>query len=167
MAEVRFDGYAVNLYLDDDGDWLAHFLELPEVSAFADTPERALDELAVAWEGVKQTYREDGQPIPVAPLHRDYSGRFNVRVNRTLHRDLAVEAAREGVSLNALVTQKLSQSAWRQIRPSAPRARSSQQRTKTVAGSARTQASSGAKKKREGTRAFRPTASTSSKKKMA
>lgn len=36
-----FDGHTVNLYLDEDGDWLAHFVELPNASAFADSPEQA------------------------------------------------------------------------------------------------------------------------------
>ncbi|MBA3493244.1 MAG: type II toxin-antitoxin system HicB family antitoxin, partial [Gammaproteobacteria bacterium] len=36
----KFDGFTVNLYLDEDGDWLAHFVELPNISAFADAPER-------------------------------------------------------------------------------------------------------------------------------
>ena len=53
----RFDGYTINVYLDDDGDWLAHFVELPEVSAFALTPEDALDELAQAWSGVRQSHK--------------------------------------------------------------------------------------------------------------
>ena len=57
----RFDGYTINVYLDDDGDWLAHFVELPEVSAFALTPEDALDELAQAWSGVRQSY--DRSPV--------------------------------------------------------------------------------------------------------
>lgn len=108
MAKDRFDGYAVNLFLDDDGDWLAHFAELPEVSAFADTPEHALHELATAWEGVKEAYREEGEQIPVAPPRREYSGQFNVRIDRRLHRALAMEAARAGISLNALVAQRLS-----------------------------------------------------------
>lgn len=59
----RFDGYTIDVYLDDDGDWLAHFVELPEVSAFASTPEDALDELAQAWSGVRQSYRTRGQPV--------------------------------------------------------------------------------------------------------
>ena len=53
----RFDGRAVNPYLDDDGDWLAHLVELPEVSAFAATRARALDELAQALEGVCVSYK--------------------------------------------------------------------------------------------------------------
>ena len=53
MKKSRFDGYSVNLYQDEDNDWLAHFIELPNVSAFADSPEAALRELETAWEGVK------------------------------------------------------------------------------------------------------------------
>ncbi len=58
----RFDGYTINIYLDDDGDWLAHFVELPEVSAFASSPQDALDELAQAWSGVRQSYEARGRP---------------------------------------------------------------------------------------------------------
>jgi len=29
-----FDGYTINVFLDDDGEYLAHFVELPNVSAF-------------------------------------------------------------------------------------------------------------------------------------
>ncbi len=61
-----WDGFAIKLYLDDQGDWLAHLEELPNVSAFGETPESALDELYVAWFGMKECYRDDGEPIPVA-----------------------------------------------------------------------------------------------------
>ena len=105
----RFDGFAVNIYLDDEGAWLAHFVELPEVSAFGDTPEVTLGELACAWEAVKATYRDEGLPVPVAPARKNYSGAFNVRVDKSLHRALAIEAARLGVSLNAIVVKKLSE----------------------------------------------------------
>ena len=105
----RFDGFAVNLYLDDDDAWLAHFVELPEVSAFGDTPEVALNELASAWEAVRRAYQDAGLPVPVAPARKKYSGAFNVRVDKRLHRALAIEAARLGVSLNAVVVRKLAE----------------------------------------------------------
>jgi predicted HicB family RNase H-like nuclease len=108
--EDKFDGFTVNLYLDEDGDWIAHFLELPNISAFADTPEQALKELAIAWEGVKESYCKHGEAVPVAPARREYSGQFNVRIDKRLHRALAIEAARAGVSLNALIEQKLATS---------------------------------------------------------
>ncbi|WP_041354686.1 type II toxin-antitoxin system HicB family antitoxin [Nitrosococcus halophilus] len=66
----KFDGFAVNLYLDKEGDWLAHFVEMAEVSAFADTPEQALNELAIAWEGVKESYRKHREEVPVAPYKK-------------------------------------------------------------------------------------------------
>lgn len=59
-----FDGFAVNLFYDDDGDWLAHFVEMPNISAFADTPDAALNELRISWEGVKESYRKHGEAIP-------------------------------------------------------------------------------------------------------
>ena len=73
-------------------------------------PEQALKELAIAWEGVKESYCKHGEAIPVAPARREYSGQFNVRIDKRLHRALAIEAARAGVSLNALVAQKLAKS---------------------------------------------------------
>ncbi len=103
-----FDGYTLNVFLDDDGEYLAHFVEMPHVSAFADTPEESLRELRIAWEGVKESYQKHGEPIPVAPARKEYSGQFNVRIDRRLHRALAMEAAKAGVSLNAIVSQKLA-----------------------------------------------------------
>ena len=59
--DSRFDGFAINLEVDDDGAWLAHFVEAPEISAFGGTPEDALAELVAAWEAVKETYRAEGK----------------------------------------------------------------------------------------------------------
>jgi predicted HicB family RNase H-like nuclease len=103
-----WDGYSINLYRDEDGDWLAHFVEMPNVSAFGDTPEIALDELYEAWEGMKECYVQDGEEIPIAPSRKEYSGTFNIRIDKRIHRALAIEAAKAGISLNALVGQKLA-----------------------------------------------------------
>lgn len=109
MNDDRFDGFAVNLFLEEDGDWLAHFTERPEISAFGDSPEAALKELETAWKGVKETYQEDHEPAPVAPARKQYSGQFNVRIDKRVHRALAIEAAQAGISLNALVARKLAE----------------------------------------------------------
>lgn len=54
-----------------------------------------------------ETELEDGALIPEPrPLH-DYSGRFVVRMPRSIHRDLVSAAKREGVSLNAFVNSIL------------------------------------------------------------
>ena len=106
----RFEGYTVNVFLDEDGEYLAHFVELPNVSAFGESPEEALSELATAWEGVKESYKKHGEQVPLAPARKKYSGQFNVRIDRRLHRALAIEAAKAGLSLNAIISQKLAKS---------------------------------------------------------
>ena len=85
-----------------------HFVELPNVSAFGPTPEKALKELDVAWALVKESYEKDGKPLPVSPARREFGGVFQVRLDRGVHRKLAIEAERSGVTLNALVSQKLA-----------------------------------------------------------
>lgn len=104
----QFDGFSIYLSEDEDGDFIAHFVELPNVSAFANTPEEAIHELKIAWEGVKKSYQKHGESIPVAPSRKEYSGQFNVRISKQIHRELAIEAAQSGISLNALVSQKLA-----------------------------------------------------------
>ena len=107
MAD-NFDGFSVNLFQDEDGDWLAHLVEMPGISAFADTPAAALAELTIAWEAAKESYQAHNEPVPVAPARKEYSGQFNGRIDKRLHRRLAMEAGRAGISMNALVAQKLA-----------------------------------------------------------
>ena len=108
MNQNVFDGFMVNVFFDEDGDYLAHLVELPNVSAFGPTPAEALRELKIAWELMKECYQEDGEPLPKAPSRNGYEGPFNVPVDAQLYQALADEAAKSGVSLYALVTQKLS-----------------------------------------------------------
>jgi hypothetical protein len=37
LDNYNFDGFIINLYVDEQGDWLAHFQEIPTISAFGDT----------------------------------------------------------------------------------------------------------------------------------
>lgn len=105
---MDLDGFTVNIFQDEEGDWLAHFIELPHISAFSDSPDKALYELSQAWDGVKESYKKNGAMIPLAPSRKHYSGTFNVRIDKRVHKELAIEAAKAGISLNALVSQKLA-----------------------------------------------------------
>ncbi len=66
LENYNFDGFIINLYVDEQGDWLAYFQEMPNISAFGDTPQQALEELKIAWELVKDDYQEKNREIPVA-----------------------------------------------------------------------------------------------------
>ena len=59
-----FNGFSINIFQDEEGDWIAYLVEMPSVSAFADRPQTALNQLIVAWEGVKESYRQHGEEIP-------------------------------------------------------------------------------------------------------
>jgi len=66
----RFDGYTVKLFLDEDNDWLAHLVELPGISAFGPSLEKALKELDAAWATAKESYAARGVEIPAALARR-------------------------------------------------------------------------------------------------
>ena len=102
-----FDGFMVNVFFDEDGDYLAHLVELPNVSAFGPTPTEALDELKIAWELMKECYQIDGEPIPQAPSRNGYEGPFNVPIDAQLYQTLANEATKAGMSFYTFVAQKL------------------------------------------------------------
>ena len=104
----KFDGFAIELFLDEDNEWLAHFVELPNISACADTPEEALQELETVWNAVKLSYIEKQEEVPQSIVNKKFSGQFNVRIGKKLHKILAMEAARANISLNALISQKLA-----------------------------------------------------------
>lgn len=106
----NFDGFMINVFFDEDGDYLAHLVELPNVSAFGPTPEEALRELAVAWQGVKESYHKHNEPVPQAPSPEGYEGPYNVPVDAQLYHALVDEAAKAGMSLYTLVARKLAKS---------------------------------------------------------
>ena len=56
-----------------------------------------------------QVSKEDGLPLPAATAGRDYSGRFVLRAGKELHKELAIEALRAGISLNAFCVQVLGE----------------------------------------------------------
>ncbi|MDE0018910.1 MAG: toxin-antitoxin system HicB family antitoxin [Candidatus Poribacteria bacterium] len=103
-----FDGFMINVFFDEDGDYLAHLVELPNVSAFGPTPAEALTELRTAWQLVKESYQAAGEPVPQAPSREGYEGPHNVPVDAQLYHALVDEAAKAGMSLYALVMQKLA-----------------------------------------------------------
>jgi antitoxin HicB len=102
--------YTRELITNEDGTWFARIVEFPGCMTEGNTAEEAignLEDAMAAWVEIKI---EDGDPIP-APLSTDqYSGKFLMRVPKTLHRELARRADLEGVSLNQFALTALSRS---------------------------------------------------------
>lgn len=108
MTHADVQRYSRHVYFDDeDGGFVALCTEFPHLSAFGDTREAALAELEVVLGGAVDVFREEGWPLPdpaKAPEPEALpSGKFQVRLPRSLHGQLAARAKDEGVSQNTLV----------------------------------------------------------------
>lgn len=57
---------------------------------------------------MKECYQADGEPLPQAPSRKGYEGPLNVPIDSQLYHALVDEAAKAGMSLYALVAQKLA-----------------------------------------------------------
>jgi antitoxin HicB len=105
--------YTLELQYDPEDAWFVRVKELPGCMSQGDTPEEAVAMIQEAMGLWLEVALEDGEPIPEPRELDDYSGKFVVRVPRSLHRDLVEEAAREGVSLNQCVNVALARSVGR------------------------------------------------------
>lgn len=94
--------------------WVAEVSELPGCYSQGQAPDEAVSRVYDAMLGWISVAQEDGRAIPLPDEEPKYSGRFVVRVPRSLHADLAAAAGREGVSLNAFVSAALAGAvSWR------------------------------------------------------
>ncbi|MDP4099142.1 type II toxin-antitoxin system HicB family antitoxin [Paenibacillus sp. P96] len=82
--------------------------ELDGCQSHGDTIEEAYESIREAMEGYLSVKLEFGDPIPEPAGSEEYSGKFNLRVPKTLHRQLVERAAAENVSLNQYCLYKLS-----------------------------------------------------------
>jgi antitoxin HicB len=109
--------YKVEIIPEEDGTGFnAAIPDLKGCMAFGETIEEAYEmiiEVKQAW--LEIALERDWQiPEPPPAEFKEYSGRFNVRLPRYLHRELSEMAEREGTSLNQLVVAFLSEGAERQ-----------------------------------------------------
>jgi predicted RNase H-like HicB family nuclease len=89
--------------MDDGGHWYVRVPEWDGCMSDGDTPEEALENVKDAMFNWVYGVLEDGLEVPEpANPFPDYSGRFVLRLPRSLHRQLAERADAEGVSLNTL-----------------------------------------------------------------
>jgi antitoxin HicB len=100
--------YTIELRSDAEEGWFVHVAELPGCMSQGETAEEALASIREAIQLWIETALEDGYEIPEPRAEAKYSGKFVVRVPRSLHRELVQTAEREGVSLNQFINVALS-----------------------------------------------------------
>ena len=99
--------FPVTIYLDEDGTqnyWVAEYLDLPGCIGVGKNPHEALEEAVIFKDMWIEAALNAGKvlPIPRNTYSKEYSGKFNQRVSKDLHRRLAIEAELQGVSMNSL-----------------------------------------------------------------
>lgn len=92
----------------EDGEFVGLCLEFPSLSWLADTAEGAFSGIRNLVREILGDMEQTGERPPTPLADRPYSGRFLVRLPPEVHRALALRAAEEGVSLNRLVSARLS-----------------------------------------------------------
>lgn len=101
--------YIVQPVTDESGSYFyARVLELDGCQSTGETFEEAYENLREAMKGWIETKLEGGFDVPLPVGYDDFSGKFVVRIPRSLHYRLSVEAEQEGVSLNQYALYKLS-----------------------------------------------------------
>lgn len=106
---IRDDRYTYRVtWSEEDQEYVGLCVEFPSLSWLARTPEAALKGIRKIIADVIRDLKKNKEPIPEPLATKGYSGKFLVRVPPEVHRNLAIKAAEEGVSLNRLASSKLS-----------------------------------------------------------
>lgn len=103
--------YPITVYRAEEGGYVAEIEDLPGCITEGETLEEALQRIEDVRNAWMETAYEDGIEIPLPRTDEEYSGKFMIRIPKYLHRRLAEQAKREGVSLNQLVGSILSSGA--------------------------------------------------------
>jgi predicted HicB family RNase H-like nuclease len=106
---MKNDHYTYRVtWSEEDEEYIGLCAEFPSLSWLAGTPEEALKGIRQVIAEVVEDMKASGEKIPQPFANKVYSGKFMVRVPPEIHRELAIQAAESGVSLNRLVTARLS-----------------------------------------------------------
>lgn len=97
----------------EGGGYLIEFPDLPGCMSDGETPEEAIRNGRDALRSWISAMRQAGRPIPRPSLRETYSGKWQMRIPKSLHRRLSQRARAEGVSLNTLATTLMAESLGR------------------------------------------------------
>lgn len=101
-------GFDLQWSKEDEG-FIATCPDFPGLSAFGETPGRALAEAQIALGLFIESLQASGDRLPEASEVIEYSGQIRLRIPKSLHASLAQNAAKEEVSLNTWMVTLLAE----------------------------------------------------------
>ena len=93
---------------EEDKVYIARCLEFSSLSAHGDTHEEALKEIQTVVNESIEWMKSENETIPQPFGFKNFSGRYPLRISPELHRELAIRAAEQNVSLNQYIQIKLA-----------------------------------------------------------
>jgi predicted RNase H-like HicB family nuclease len=93
---------------EEDREYVGSCAEFPSLSHLSPSRSAALRGIEKLVRDVTADMKKQGEPIPSPLAAQPFSGKFMTRIPPELHRQLAIEAAEAGISLNRLVSFKLA-----------------------------------------------------------
>jgi predicted HicB family RNase H-like nuclease len=106
---LKNDRYTYRVtWSEDDNEYVGLCAEFPSLSWLSDTPEAALKGIRKLVSDVVADMKANNEVVPEPIACRKYSGKFMVRIPPDVHRNLAIRAAESGISINRVVSSKLS-----------------------------------------------------------
>jgi hypothetical protein len=104
--DIEFYTYRV-VWSEGDGEHVALCTEFPSLSYLDKDMLKALRGVAALVKDVVKDMRKNKEAIPEPLSKKRYSGKFVMRIPPEKHRELAIKAAEENVSLNRYASAKL------------------------------------------------------------
>lgn len=102
--------YKIELHSSPEGGYAISIPDLPGCISQGETIAEAVQMIEDAKSSWLEVALEEGINIPEPSEQIQYSGRFNVRVPKSLHKALVENAAKENISLNQYVVYSLTKS---------------------------------------------------------
>jgi predicted HicB family RNase H-like nuclease len=106
QADVSHYTYRV-AWSAEDGEFVATVAEFPSLSWLAPSQFGAIEGLEALLADVIVDMQEQGEDVAEPLSERSYSGKFNLRLGEKLHREVALHAAEENLSINQWVVRKI------------------------------------------------------------
>ncbi|MFC1746391.1 type II toxin-antitoxin system HicB family antitoxin [Candidatus Riflebacteria bacterium] len=105
----EFDKYTYRVtWSEEDGEFIGLCAEFPSLSWLSEKQDSAFKGIRKLVAEVIGDMKKNNEKLPEPLSSKNYSGKFQVRIPPSVHRKLAMQAAEAGVSLNRLVSAKLS-----------------------------------------------------------
>lgn len=93
---------------EEDQEYVGLCAELPSLSWLDESHEGAFQGIRHLVADTIADMRNNGEKVPEPLATKKFSGKYSLRMTQELHRELAIKAAEQNISLSRLINDKLA-----------------------------------------------------------